>query len=40
VDLEAHFGSAFTPELRQAWGALYEAVRSDMPQAMEEAKLV
>jgi hemoglobin-like flavoprotein len=38
--LEAHFASGFTPELRQAWGALYEAVRSDMQQAMEEAKLV
>ncbi len=38
--LEAHFASAFTPELREAWGALYEAVRSDMQQAMEEAKIV
>jgi hemoglobin-like flavoprotein len=33
--LERHFGPGFTPELRQAWAALYEAVRSDMLQAME-----
>jgi hemoglobin-like flavoprotein len=37
--LERHFASAFTPELRQAWAALYEAVQSDMMQAMEEEKL-
>jgi hemoglobin-like flavoprotein len=28
--LEHQFGSSFTPELRQAWAALYEAVQSDM----------
>jgi hemoglobin-like flavoprotein len=33
--LEHQFGSAFTPELRQAWAALYEAVRSDMLPAVE-----
>jgi hemoglobin-like flavoprotein len=29
--LERQFGAAFTPELRQAWRALYEVVRSDTP---------
>src|SRR5262245_2261839 len=33
--LERHFGPAFTPELRQAWAALYEAVRNGMLQAMQ-----
>jgi hemoglobin-like flavoprotein len=28
--LEQQFGAAFTPELRQAWIALYEAVQSEM----------
>jgi hemoglobin-like flavoprotein len=28
--LEQQFGSAFTPELKQAWIALYEAVKTDM----------
>lgn len=32
---EQHFGSDFTPALRQAWIALYEAVRSDMLRAMQ-----
>jgi hemoglobin-like flavoprotein len=32
---ERHFGSAFTPEVRQAWITLYEAVRSDMLRAIE-----
>ena len=32
---EQHFGSAFTPEVRQAWTTLYEAVRSDMLRAIE-----
>jgi nitric oxide dioxygenase len=32
---EQHLGRAFTPELKQAWTALYEAVRDDMVQAME-----
>jgi hemoglobin-like flavoprotein len=32
---EQHFGSAFTPEVRQAWITLYEAVRSDMLRAIE-----
>ena len=33
--LERHFASSFTPELRQAWAALYEAVRNDMLPAVE-----
>jgi hemoglobin-like flavoprotein len=28
--LEQQFGSAFTPELREAWIALYDAVQSQM----------
>jgi hemoglobin-like flavoprotein len=32
---EQHFGSAFTPEVRQAWTTLYQAVRSDMLRAIE-----
>jgi hemoglobin-like flavoprotein len=28
--LEQQFGSAFTPELRQAWIALYEGVQTEM----------
>jgi hemoglobin-like flavoprotein len=28
--LEEQFGSAFTPELRQAWITLYEAVQTEM----------
>jgi hemoglobin-like flavoprotein len=32
---ERHFGSAFTPEVREAWTTLYEAVRSDMLRAIE-----
>jgi len=34
---EQHFGPAFTPELRQAWTTLYDAVRRDMLQAMKAA---
>jgi hemoglobin-like flavoprotein len=33
--LERQFGSAFTPELRQAWAALYAAVLSDMLPELE-----
>lgn len=32
---EQHFGSAFTPRVREAWTTLYEAVRSDMLRAIE-----
>ena len=28
--LEQHFGSAFTPELKQAWITLYDAAQSEM----------
>jgi hemoglobin-like flavoprotein len=31
--LEHQFGAAFTPELRQAWLALYDIVQSDMVRA-------
>jgi hemoglobin-like flavoprotein len=30
LSLEEQFGSAFTPELRQAWIALYEFVQTEM----------
>jgi hemoglobin-like flavoprotein len=33
--LEHQLGSSFTPELRQAWAALYEVVQSDMLPASE-----
>jgi hemoglobin-like flavoprotein len=33
--LEQRFGESFTPELRQAWITLYEAVRSKMTSAAE-----
>jgi hemoglobin-like flavoprotein len=35
--LEQQFGSAFTPELRAAWIALYDAVQSEMIRAANEA---
>ena len=35
--LEQQFGPAFTPELREAWIALYKAVRSEMIRAAQEA---
>jgi len=35
--LEQQFGSAFTPELRAAWIALYDAVQSEMVRAGKEA---
>src|SRR5262249_54785981 len=35
--LEQQFGSAFTPELRAAWIALYDAVQSEMMRAGKEA---
>lgn len=35
--LEQQFGPAFTPELREAWIALYNAVRSEMIRAAQEA---
>jgi hemoglobin-like flavoprotein len=31
--LQQQFGPAFTPELRQAWIALYDAVQSEMMRA-------
>jgi hemoglobin-like flavoprotein len=31
--MERHFGAAFTPELREAWTALYAVVRQDMERA-------
>jgi hemoglobin-like flavoprotein len=31
--LEHQFGPAFTPELKQAWGALYDEVQSEMIRA-------
>jgi hemoglobin-like flavoprotein len=30
LSLEEQFGSAFTPELREAWIALYEIVQAEM----------
>jgi hemoglobin-like flavoprotein len=33
--LQHQFVTAFTPELRQAWAALYAAVQSDMLPAMQ-----
>jgi hemoglobin-like flavoprotein len=35
--LEQQFGPAFTPELRAAWVALYDAVQSEMIRAANEA---
>jgi hypothetical protein len=35
--LEQQFGSAFTPELRAAWIALYDGVQSEMIRAANEA---
>jgi hemoglobin-like flavoprotein len=35
---EQHFGPAFTPELRQAWTALYDTVQRDMLQALKATK--
>ena len=35
--LEHQFGPAFTPELREAWIALYNAVRSEMIRAAQDA---
>jgi hemoglobin-like flavoprotein len=35
--LEQQFGPAFTPELREAWITLYNAVRSEMIRAAQEA---
>jgi hemoglobin-like flavoprotein len=35
--LERQFGSAFTPELRAAWIALYDAVQDEMLRAATEA---
>jgi hemoglobin-like flavoprotein len=35
LSLEEQFGPAFTPELRQAWVALYEIVQSEMISAGE-----
>ena len=35
--LEQQFGSAFTPELRAAWIALYDAVRTEMIRAARGA---
>jgi len=32
---EQHFGPAFTPDLKQAWTALYDTVRNDMLHAMQ-----
>ena len=31
--MERHFGPAFTPELREAWGALYAVVQDEMVRA-------
>jgi hemoglobin-like flavoprotein len=31
--LEQQFGAAFTPELKQAWSALYDAVQNEMIRA-------
>ena len=36
--LEQQFGSTFTPELREAWIALYDIVRKQMIVAAKEAK--
>jgi hemoglobin-like flavoprotein len=33
--LEEQFGAAFTPEVRQAWIALYDAVQGDMLKAAQ-----
>ena len=35
--LEQQFGPAFTPELREAWITLYNAVRSEMIRAAQHA---
>ena len=35
--LEQQFGSAFTPQLREAWITLYDAVRDEMLRAAQQA---
>ena len=35
--LEQQFGPEFTPELREAWITLYNAVRSEMIRAAQDA---
>jgi len=35
--LERQFGSAFTPQLREAWITLYDAVRDEMMRAAQQA---
>ena len=37
--LQQQFGPAFTPEMQQAWIALYDAIQAEMMRAAEKRKL-